>query len=105
MFEYERSLKQEDIRPGEKFRVRLNPKRVNFIGWWAFGDLEGDLKDKKFARWQLPDRDGRLDDLMPGEEEPDIEQMQNEGWILSERRDNLVVTNASEDGVVFTFVA
>lgn len=42
--------------------MRPNPNGVDFITWWAFGDLHGDLKGKKFARWQLPDADGLLDD-------------------------------------------
>lgn len=104
MFRQEHTLKVEDIKPGEKFRARLSPQRLNFITWWAFGELEGDLRAKKFARWQLPDKDGNLDDLFPGEEEPDIARMEHEGWVFSQRRENLTVIGKPTDGTVFEFV-
>lgn len=103
MFRYERTLKPADIKPGEKFHVRMGSLRLEWVTWWAFGDLEGDLKGGKFARWQLPDEEGRMDDVMPGEEEPDIDRMQAGGWVFSERLDNLTVSGNWDDAV-FTFV-
>ena len=80
LFLYSRNLKATDVQPGEKFRIRTNPKRAFMSGWWTFGDLEnGDLKDKKFAKWELPGEDGDISNLMPGEEQPDIGQMEKEG--------------------------
>ena len=103
MFQYERILKPADIKPGEKFRVRMDSFRLKWVSWWAFGDLEGDLKDKKFAKWQLPGENGDMDDVMPGDKEPDIERMQMEGWVFSERCDHLSVSGKDDD-VVFEFV-
>lgn len=42
-------------------------------GWWTWGSLEGELKRKKFARWERPDREGEIGNLMPGEKTPDVE--------------------------------
>lgn len=103
MFRYERTLKSTDIKSGEKFRVTMGSLPLEWVTWWAFGDLEGDLKEKKFARWQVPDEEGRMDDVMPGEEEPDIDRMRAEGWVFSERLDNLKVSGNWDDAV-FTFV-
>lgn len=44
--------------------------------------MDTDLKEKKFAKWSLPDEDGDLSSLMPGEERPDIEQMEKDGWLF-----------------------
>lgn len=104
MFRQERTLTKEDIKPGEKFRVQLSPRRLNFITWWAFGELDGDLKAKKFARWQLPDGNGNLDDLLPGEDEPDVARMENEGWVFSQRRENLTIIANPTEGAVFEIV-
>lgn len=105
MFQNSRDLRPGDIKPGEKFRVRLNPKRLDFISWWTFGNLNGNLKEKKFAKWQLPDKTGLLDDLMLGEKELDVNRMLNEGWVFSQRRDELKVTESAEnDNVIFEFI-
>ncbi len=103
MFMYERTLKAADIKPGEKFRVSMTSSRLEWVSWWVFGDLEGGLKGKMFAKWELPDEEGQMTDVMPGEEEPDIDRMQGEGWVFSERRDNLTV-DGNFDGTVFEFV-
>jgi len=66
--------------------------------------LENGLKGKKFAKWQLPDNEGVFDDLMPGEETPDVERMRGEGWVFSERLKGLEVSNGTEEGIVFEFV-
>lgn len=102
MFRYESTLKPADIKPGEKFRVSMSSLHLEWVSWWGFGDLEGDLKEKRFAKWQLPDEEGQMD-MMPGEEEPDIDRMQMEGWVFSERHDHLTVSGNSDDAV-FEFV-
>lgn len=104
MFKHEHKLKPADIKPGEKFRVLMTSRRLNSISWWAFGDLAGDLKDKKFSRWWLPDENGEIENLMQGEEYPDTDQMQKDGWVFSERPEGLTVTGNLEDGAVFEFV-
>lgn len=40
------SLGRKDIKPGDKFRIRIHHNRD--VRWWHFGSLDGDLKDKKF---------------------------------------------------------
>lgn len=71
--------------------------------WWAFGDMDnGDLKEKKFARWVLPDQDGDISNLMPGEERPNVEQMEKDGWVFSQGLNDLEMTedDAGHDVVV-----
>ena len=104
MFRYEPTLKPADIKPEEKFRVSMSSLHLEWVSWWGFGDLEGDWKGKRFAKWQLPDEEGRMTDVMPGEEELDIDRMQVEGWVFSERHDHLRVSGNSDD-TVFEFLA
>ena len=93
LFRNSRNLKAADIQPGEKFRVSMNLKRAFRCAWWTFGDMaHGDLKDKKFGEWILPDKDGKTMNLMSGDTPPDIEQMEKEGWVFSQRLDNLEMT-------------
>lgn len=96
LFQNSREMKAADIRPGEKFRIRMNPKRLFWAGWWTFGSLEesggSDLEGKRFAKWERPDEDGYISNLMAGEERPDIEQMEKQGWVFSQRSDDLEVT-------------
>lgn len=99
MFKYESTLTPADIKPGEKFHVSMSTLRLGWVSWWAFGDLEGDLKEKKFAKWQLPDEKGEMTDVS-GDENPDIDRMEAEGWVFSERLDNLTVSGNSDDAVV-----
>ena len=103
LFRNTHNLKVTDIQPGEQFRIKMNPKRAFRCGWWTFGDVEhGDLKEKKFAKWVLPDADGDIINLMPGEERPDIEQMEKDGWVFSQGLDNLEMTedDAEHEAVV-----
>ncbi len=94
-----------DVKPREKFRVRMTPRRVtDFIWWWNIGGLEDKLMEKKFAKWRLPDNEGEFEDLMLGEETPDVDSMEAGGWVFSERLENLKVSNGTEEGVVFEFV-
>ncbi len=51
-----------------------------------------DLKDKKFAKWEVPGEDEDISNLMPGEERPDIELIEKEGWVFSQKFVNLEMT-------------
>ena len=66
-------------------------ERPFWCTWWTFGGLEDDdLKDKKFgARRGLTGEDRNR---APGENRPDIEQMEKEGWVFSQKLDNLKMT-------------
>ena len=106
LFRNSRNLKAADVRPGEKFRVSMNLKRAFRCAWWTFGDMNGgDLKEKKFAEWCLPDEDGDIINLLPGEERPNIEQMEKEGWVFSQGLDDLVMTeDDAEDEAIVEFI-
>ncbi|KAA6415720.1 MAG: hypothetical protein FRX48_00438 [Lasallia pustulata] len=83
MFQNSRLLKAADVRPGEKFRVQMDPKRLFWAGWWTFGALnDGELGGKRFAKWERPDEDGSIGNLMPGEQRPDFKRMEKEGVIV-----------------------
>ena len=92
LFRYSRHLKAADVQPGEKFRISMYPKRAFRSGWWTFGDMDGDLKGKKFAQWELPDDKGGIHNLMPGEKWPDFQQMEMDGWVFSQRFHSLEIT-------------
>lgn len=105
MFQNSRLLKAADVRPGEKFRVQMDPKRLFWAGWWTFGALnDGELGGKRFAKWERPDEDGSIGNLMPGEQRPDFKRMEKEGWVFSERFDDLEVTDDTEHSVIVEFI-
>ena len=104
VFQNSSSLNISDIQPGEKFGIRMNPKRLVFADWWSFGDLDGELGKKKFAIWEPPDKDGKISNLMPGQSMPDVQQMEREGWVFSEGLDYLEATDVTDHDVVVEFV-
>ena len=106
IFQYSRNLKATDTQPGEKFRIRANPKRLS-CGWWNFGAVDdgGQFAGKRFLRWYLPDENGEIENLMPGDPQPDVEQMESEGWVFNQNSDDLeILEEGGGDGVVIEFV-
>jgi len=104
LFRYS-DLKKEAVEVGENFTVRMNPKRLGSIeGWWTWGSLEGELNGKKFAKWERPDREGEIGNLMPGEKRPDVEGMEREGWVFSELFDELTLEAGEDEEVIVEFV-
>lgn len=107
LFRYSR-LQANDVKPGERFRLRVNPKRL-YSEWWAFGDMsddagDGGLAGKKFAKWELPDEHGEVGNLMPGEQPPDVEKMESEGWVFCPGlRDLEMTAEDMESGIVIEF--
>lgn len=107
LFRYSNShqLRKENVKVGEKFAIRMNPKRLRSIeGWWTWGSLDGNLKGKKFARWERPDSRGGIRNLMRGEKMPDIEEMERDGWVFSEPSDELKIQAGGDEGVIVEFV-
>ena len=104
LFRYS-DLTQEAVNVGEKFTMRMNPKRLGSTeGWWTWGGLEGELRGKKFARWERPNREGEIGNLMPGENTPNQEGMEKEGWVFSEPFHELKVEAGNGEEVVVEFV-
>ncbi|KAI4160605.1 MAG: hypothetical protein LQ342_005626 [Letrouitia transgressa] len=98
-------LRKEAVKVGEKFTVRMNPKKLGSVqGWWTWGSLEGELNGKKLAKWELPDKEGEIGNLMPGEKMPDVERMKREGWIFSEPFHELSLEAEENEEVVVEFV-
>ncbi|RYP44981.1 hypothetical protein DL768_008618 [Monosporascus sp. mg162] len=95
IFKHEKKLSREDLKPGEKFRVGFNRKYVG-TSWWCFGDLEGDLKDRRFHAWCEDDfSDGR----------PDDDFLREGNWVLCKDPFFLKwVCSAERDDVTFEVV-
>ena len=81
MLELEERWKADDLKPGESFRFRINPDYLGCI-WWCWGDLDGDLKDKRLSAWE----EGL--NLARGEK-PTPQQVEDEGWVLGANRAEL----------------
>lgn len=98
-------LRKDAVKVGEKFAVRMNPKRLGSSeGWWTWGGLEGELKGKKFAKWERPGQEGEIGNLMPGEKMPDVEGMEREGWVFSELFDELMLETSGDEEIVVEFI-
>ncbi|KAK7755404.1 hypothetical protein SLS62_002631 [Diatrype stigma] len=119
------------LRPGDAYRIA--PSDLG-IRWWAFGSLSQELRDKKIARWSLPDDlplvrgpgedetedvARRLQDLVDlhdvnylssrsaveGEERPVVARMRAEGWVFGEPPTGLELVCAEGKGeAVFEIV-
>ena len=90
---------------GNRFIVSMNPKRLTSTeGWWTWGSLESDLGGNKFAKWERPDMNGEIENLMPGKEMPDVAEMEKDGWLSSEPFDELKVGNCEGTEVIVEFV-
>lgn len=66
---------KDELVPGEKYRIGAARKRL-YVTWWCFGDLNGDLRDKKVHPWLLnscQERDRPSDDFL-----------RDGGWVLGE---------------------
>lgn len=97
IFQHEHRLSKDDVVLEEPYRVDLNP---GFVGttWWCWGDLEGDLRDKKFSQWQKG-----WDGINVGVEKPGEEEEEKEDWVLGEDGTELWVEGSDEEAV-FRFV-
>lgn len=102
IFKYESDLTKEDIKPGEEYSIRLDQRYVGVM-WWCWGDLEGDLKEKKLSEW----RKG-WEGWNAGVEELEKDVVEKEGWVVGEDPEELWVedrTVGDKDGrVVIKFV-
>ena len=102
IFQFESDLRKEDVKPGEEYSIRLDPRYVGTM-WWCWGDLEGDLKEKKFSEWRKGWEGWNF-----GVDEPEKELVEREGWVVGEDLEELWLedrTAGDDDGrVVFKFV-
>lgn len=69
---------KDELVPGEKFRIGANKKFLKVL-WWCFGDLNGDLRDKKFHPWLL--------DSCQESDRPSDDFLRDGGWVLGEEED------------------
>lgn len=99
------SLGPKDVKPGDRFRLRMT--NLDSVGWWHPGSLDGELKDKKFVgSFEEPNGDGKYEhfDDIEGQK-PDAETLKRHGWIFSEGLDQLKVTaEEGKESVVIQFV-
>lgn len=66
---------KDELVPGEKFRIGVNKKFLKVV-WWCFGDLDGDLRDKKFHPWLL--------DSCQESDRPSDDFLRDGDWVLGE---------------------
>ncbi|KAL8915757.1 MAG: hypothetical protein Q9172_006691 [Xanthocarpia lactea] len=76
MFQYEDRLTKDDLKAGDTYHFSIN---TGYLGtsWWCWGDLDGDLKEKKLSAWQEGINFEKA-------EKPTPEQVEKEGWVLGE---------------------
>lgn len=67
---------KNQLKIGEKSKISVNERRRVSVVWWCFGDLNTDLKDKRFHSW-IVDNYG---DGHP----PDEDFLRNGNWVLGE---------------------
>lgn len=67
---------KSQLKRGERFEIRVNEKRRVSVLWWCFGDLNTDLKDKRFHSWILD----KYGDGSP----PDEDFLRKGNWVLGE---------------------
>lgn len=79
----------DDLKPGESFRFHMNP---DYLGctWWCWGDLDGDLKDKRLSAWE----EGLN---LSGGVKPTPQQVEDEGWVLGANRAELAFEDRTGD--------
>ncbi|KAF4541064.1 hypothetical protein BFW01_g3262 [Lasiodiplodia theobromae] len=92
IFRHEEKLTKEDV-VGESWRFRLNDGYVGTT-WWCWGDLEGDLKEKRLSPWH----EGMLSRSY-GEPKPDVD----DGWVLGCNPVELIFEDQTA-GAEFQFV-
>lgn len=85
MLKYEERLAREDLRPGEKWRIRLADGYVGTT-WWCWGGLNEELQGKKLSAWQPGINFERT--LKPSDE-----IVEQEGWVLGENPAELEFEN------------
>lgn len=69
-------VQKDQLELGEKFEIRVNGNRPTVVLWWCFGDLETDLKDKRFHSWIM-------DNYGDGHP-PDEDSLREGNWVLGE---------------------
>lgn len=71
---YEDSLTKNELKPRITYHFGITSGYLDTT-WWCWGDLEGDLKDKKLSAWQEGTNFEKA-------EKPTPEQVEKEGWVL-----------------------
>jgi len=111
-------LKHKDVKVGERFKITM--RNLDRCDWWAFGDLNGDLKRKKL--WHGHEDEYPQDDSHPGKvyigdggdlmvggssagvHTLSLSEAKREGWIFSNRTQNLqLIPKVGEDSVMIEF--
>ncbi|KAL9003572.1 MAG: hypothetical protein Q9188_003572 [Gyalolechia gomerana] len=95
MFRYEDRLSREDLKLGETYRFHIYPDYMGTT-WWCWGDLEGNLKDKKLSARQEGIH-------FENAEKPSPERVEEEGWTLGANPAELAFEDTTGDAE-FEFV-
>lgn len=92
IFQYEDRLGKDDVTPGELYQIGLNDGYVGTM-WWCWGDLEGDLRDKKFS-----ERGKGWEGFNQGVKKPG-EEKETEDWISGEYMAELWFEGRNDEAV------
>lgn len=96
-------MKRADVKAGDRFRLQMHS--LDGVKWWAFGDLEGDLREKKFVHAaEEPDGEGRFENFDVDGEKPDRKMMEGDGWVFSEESSDLKMSAEGDGDAIVEFV-
>ncbi|KAL8993438.1 MAG: hypothetical protein Q9169_006342 [Polycauliona sp. 2 TL-2023] len=87
MLKYEDTLTKDDLKAGDIYKFGIHWGYLGTL-WWCWGDLEGDLKNKKLSAWQEGINFERA-------EKPTAEQIEKEGWVLGANPSELLFVNGT----------
>ena len=94
-----------NVKPGDKNRL-LMAKLDVVHPWWTRGDLEGDLRHKKFADvWNHPNHnEADLAGFGGDTKTCSVEELRGRDWVFTESWDNFKLVTDSDEGVLIEFV-
>jgi len=95
IFQHEQVLKPQDV-VGEEWRLGIQSGYVGTT-WWCWGDLDGDLRDKKLSGWHEGMRSGN------GVQKPSESELDSGEWVVGCDPVELVFENQKSDAT-FRFV-
>ena len=88
MFRYAERVTKDDLKPGDRLKTKIEERYLR-TDWWCWGDLEGDLKDKKLHYW-TPD--------YISEPKPDDDFVRDGNWVLGKESRALGFEDKTEGG-------
>ncbi|KAJ7455818.1 hypothetical protein FB451DRAFT_1515549 [Mycena latifolia] len=90
-------VNDEDLKPGMKYRVWMKQGMLSKVGTYSYwGDLAGDLKDKKLSKYSPSNHDGSRAEQL----DYAAEVIAEDGWALQRSRSPVIRGNVGRFGPV-----